>query len=124
MVASMNDKAIVFTCANPVPEIEREDALAAGAFIVGTGSSVNPNQINNVLVFPGLFRGALDVRANTVNNEMMMAAAEGIALCVKPEQLSRDYILPLAYDKSAHEAVAKSVAQAAIDSGVSKLYRK
>ncbi|MDE6075267.1 MAG: NADP-dependent malic enzyme, partial [Clostridia bacterium] len=79
MVASMADKAIVYTCANPVPEIQRQDALDAGAYIVGTGSSEHPNQINNVLVFPGLFRGALDVRAATVNREMMIAAAEGIA---------------------------------------------
>ncbi|MCR5584854.1 MAG: NADP-dependent malic enzyme [Lachnospiraceae bacterium] len=120
MVASMNDKAIVFTCANPVPEIEREDALEAGAFIVGTGSSTKPNQINNVLVFPGLFRGALDVRANTVNFEMMMAAAEGIAAHVGDE-LSTEHILPFAYDKAAHMTVAKAVAEAALKTGVSKL---
>ena len=123
MVASMADKAILFTCANPVPEIEPEDAKAAGAFIVGTGSSEHPNQINNVLVFPGLFRGALDVRANTVNKEMMIAAAKGIASCVTDGELSREYILPKAWDKRAHEAVAKAVAQAAIDTGVSKLYK-
>ena len=122
MVASMADKPILFTCANPVPEIEPEDAKAAGAFIVGTGSSEHPNQINNVLVFPGLFRGALDVRATTVNKEMMMAAAYGIASCVSNEELSRDYILPKAWDKRAHEKVAKAVAEAAIKSGVSKLY--
>ena len=124
MVASMADKAILFTCANPVPEIEPEDAKAAGAFIVGTGSSEHPNQINNVLVFPGLFRGALDVRANTVNKEMMMAAARGIASCVSDEELSREYILPKAWDKRAHEAVAKAVAEEAIKTGVSKLYKK
>ena len=123
MVASMADKAILFTCANPVPEIEPEDAKAAGAFIVGTGSSEHPNQINNVLVFPGLFRGALDVRANTVNKEMMIAAAKGIASCVTEGELSREYILPKAWDKRAHEAVAKAVAKAAIDTGVSKLYK-
>jgi malate dehydrogenase (oxaloacetate-decarboxylating) len=121
MVKSMADKAILFTCANPVPEISRADALEAGAFIVGTGSSVFPNQINNVLVFPGLFRGALDVRATTVNTEMMMAAAKGIAACVKEDQLSVDYILPYAYDKSAHDCVAKAVAKAAIETGVAKL---
>ena len=121
MVASMADKSILFTCANPVPEIEPEDAKAAGAFIVGTGSSEHPNQINNVLVFPGLFRGALDVRANTVNKEMMIAAAKGIASCVTDGELSREYILPKAWDKRAHEAVAKAVAKAAIDTGVSKL---
>ena len=123
MVASMAEKSILFTCANPVPEIEPEDAKEAGAFIVGTGSSAHPNQINNVLVFPGLFRGALDVRANTVNREMMIAAARGIASCVTDEELSREYILPYAYDKRAHEAVAKAVAEAAIATGVSKLYK-
>ena len=124
MVASMAEKSILFTCANPVPEIEPDDAKAAGAFIVGTGSSAHPNQINNVLVFPGLFRGALDVRANTVNKEMMIAAAKGIASCVSDKELSREYILPYAYDKRAHEAVAKAVAEAAIATGVSKLYKK
>ncbi len=120
MVVSMAEKAIVFTCANPVPEIQRSDALEAGAYIVGTGSSVNPNQINNVLVFPGLFRGALDVRATTVNREMMIAAAEGIASCVTDEQLSPDYILPYAYDKKAHVCVAEAVAAAARKTGVAK----
>ena len=124
MVASMADKPILFTCANPVPEIEPEDAKAAGAFIVGTGSSQHPNQINNVLVFPGLFRGALDVRATTVNREMMIAAAKGIASRVSDKELSREYILPKAWDKGAHEAVAKAVAAAAISTGVSKLMRK
>lgn len=121
MVSSMADKAIVFTCANPIPEIQRADALAAGAYIVGTGSSEHPNQINNVLVFPGLFRGALDVRATTVNREMMIAAAEGIASCVSDQQLSPDYILPYAYDKTAHECVARAVAKAARDTGVAKI---
>ncbi|MDE6557784.1 MAG: NADP-dependent malic enzyme [Clostridia bacterium] len=120
MVASMADRAIVFTCANPVPEIQRADALEAGAYIVGTGSSEHPNQINNVLVFPGLFRGALDVRATTVNREMMIAAAEGIAACVPDDKLSRDYILPYAYDKHAHDCVAKAVAAAAKATGVAK----
>lgn len=123
MVASMADKSILFTCANPVPEIEPKDALEAGAFIVGTGSSEYPNQINNVLVFPGLFRGALDVRARTVNTEMMIAAAKGIASCVTDDKLKPDYILPYAYDKHAHEAVAKAVAEAAVKTGVSKLDR-
>lgn len=120
MVASMAEKAIVFTMANPVPEIQRQDALDAGAYIVGTGSSEHPNQINNVLVFPGLFRGALDARATTVNREMMIAAAEGIAACVSDEQLSRDYILPYAYDRRAHDCVAKAVADAAGRTGVAK----
>lgn len=120
MVKSMADKAIVYTCANPIPEIQRQDALDAGAYIVGTGSSEHPNQINNVLVFPGLFRGALDVRASTVNREMLLAAAEGIAACVGDDKLSRDFILPYAYDKSAHECVAKAVAAAARRTGVAK----
>ena len=121
MVKSMADKAILFTCANPVPEIEPEDALEAGAYIVGTGSSEHPNQINNVLVFPGLFRGALDVRARTVNTEMMIAAAKGIASCVSDSELSPDFVLPYAYDKRAHECVAKAVAEAAVKTGVSKI---
>ncbi len=121
MVRSMNDKPILFTCSNPVPEILPDEAKAAGAYIVGTGSSEYNNQINNVLVFPGLFRGALDVRARTVNDEMMTAAAHGIASCVPDAELSVDRILPLAYDKRAHECVAKAVAEAAVRSGVSKL---
>lgn len=124
MVRSMAEKPILFTCANPIPEISVADAKEAGAFIHGTGSSENPNQINNVLVFPGLFRGALDVRATTINFEMMMAASYGIASCVTDEELSRDYILPYAFDKRAHECVAKAVADAAIKTGVSKLYSK
>ena len=120
MVKSMAERPILFPCANPVPEINPVDAKEAGAFIVGTGSSEYPNQINNVLVFPGLFRGALDVRARTVNLEMMLAAAKGIASCVTEEQLSREYILPYAYDKTAHVCVAKSVARAAIESGATK----
>lgn len=123
MVKSMAKDPILFTCANPVPEINPRDALEAGAAIVGTGSSEYANQINNVLVFPGLFRGALDVRANTVNTEMMIAAAEGIASCVSESELKPDYILPYAYDKRAHESVAKAVAKAAIKSGVSKLHK-
>lgn len=121
MVRSMADKPILFTCANPVPEISPEDAFEAGAYIVGTGSSQYANQINNVLVFPGLFRGALDVRATTVNKEMMMAASKGIADCVTEAELKRDYILPYAYDQKAHDSVARAVRQAAIDSGVAKL---
>ena len=115
----MAERAIVFSLANPVPEISREDALSAGAAVVGTGSSEKPNQINNVLVFPGLFRGALDVRATTVNAEMMLAASRAIAGCVGDE-LSVDRILPYAYEKRAHEAVAAAVAEAARRSGVAK----
>ncbi len=121
MVASMSKDAIVFTCANPVPEIPRSEALATGAKVVGTGSSEYPNQINNVLVFPGLFRGALDVRATTINSEMMIAAARGIASCVPDDKLSADFILPYAYDKSAHKKVAEAVAAAARKTGVAKL---
>ena len=121
MVASMAKDAIVFTCANPVPEISRADALEAGAKVVGTGSSEFPNQINNVLVFPGLFRGALDVRAKTINTQMMIAAAHGIASCVSDEELNVDYILPYAYDKRAHAAVAKAVSEAARATGVAKI---
>ncbi|MGN1078362.1 MAG: NADP-dependent malic enzyme [Candidatus Gallimonas sp.] len=119
MVRSMAERAIVFTCANPVPEISREDALEAGAAIVGTGSSEKPNQINNVLVFPGLFRGALDVRARDINFEMMLAASRAIADCVG-EKLSPDYILPYAYEKRAHDAVAAAVAEAARRTGVAR----
>lgn len=121
MVESMAKDAIVFTCANPVPEIPRSEALAAGAKVVGTGSSEYPNQINNVLVFPGLFRGALDVRATTINSEMMIAAAHGIASCVPEDKLSTEFILPYAYDKSAHKKVAEAVAAAARATGVAKL---
>ena len=124
MVRSMAKGAIVFTCANPVPEIPYEDAKAAGAAVVGTGSSQFPNQINNVLVFPGLFRGALDARATTVNTEMMRAASLGIAGCVTEKELSPEYILPYAYDKRAHDCVADAVKRAAIGTGVSKLYKK
>ena len=120
MVASMNEKAILFPCANPIPEISYDEAKEAGAYIVGTGSSQYPNQINNVLVFPGLFRGALDVRARDINVEMMMAASIGIANCVKPEELSAEYILPYAYDRKAHEIVAKEVAKVARETGVAR----
>lgn len=118
MVRSMAEKPILFPCANPVPEILPELALEAGAYIVGTGSSQYPNQINNVLVFPGLFRGAIDAKATTVNMEMMKAASIGIANCVKPEELRRDYILPFAFDKNAHKVVAEAVKEAAIRTGV------
>ena len=120
MVASMADKSIVFPLANPIPEINPVDAKEAGAYIIGTGSSEFANQINNVLVFPGLFRGAIDAKATTINDEMMFAASEGIASCVKPSELSRDYILPFAYDTRAHECVSKSVKEAAIRLGVTR----
>ncbi len=118
MVKSMNEKAILFPLANPVPEISYDDAIEAGAFIVGTGSSVYPNQINNVLVFPGLFRGAIDAKATTVNLEMMHAASIGIAECVKEDELRKDYIIPFAFDKLAHKKVAEEVKKAAIKTGV------
>lgn len=121
MVKSMNEKAILFTLANPIPEISYDDAKEAGAFIVGTGSSEKPNQINNVLVFPGLFRGALDVRANTINQEMMIAASQGIMECVSDEELCPEYILPYAWNEKAHQNVAKRVAEAAIKTKVNKI---
>ena len=119
MVRSMAPRAIVFSCANPVPEISRKDALEAGAAVVGTGWSEFPNQINNVLVFPGLFRGAHDVRARDINFDMMLAASHAIADYVG-EELSADHILPLAYDRGAHEAVARAVAVAAAKSGMAR----
>ena len=121
MVRSMARDAVVFACANPTPEISREDALDAGAAVVGTGSSEKPNQINNVLVFPGLFRGALDVRAKKIDFGMMYAASQAIASCVEGKELGRGYILPYAYDMRAHEAVARAVAAAARASGVAKI---
>ena len=120
MVASMADKSIVFPLANPVPEINPLLAKEAGAYIVGTGSSEYANQINNALVFPGLFRGAIDAKARTINTEMMVAASEGIASCVKDEELNREYILPYAYDRKAHQCVAEKVKEAAIRTGVVK----
>lgn len=117
MVKSMNKDPILFTCANPIPEILPEESYEAGAFIVGTGSSEYPNQINNVLVFPGLFRGAIDAKASTVNLEMMKAAALGIASCVSDNELSKNYILPYAWDKSVHLKVAEEVKKAAIKTG-------
>lgn len=120
MIASMNRDAICFPLANPVPEVSREEALAGGARVIGTGRSDQPNQINNILVFPGIFRGALDVLATQINKDMMLAAAHGIANCVSEAELSADYILPLAYDKKAHETVAKAVSEAAIKTHVNR----
>lgn len=121
MVASMAEKSVLFTLANPVPEVDPALAKEAGAYIIGTGSSQYPNQINNVLVFPGLFRGALDVRARTVNTEMMLAASRAIADCVPEDKLSCENILPEAWNRAAHEAVAAAVAEAAIKTGASKI---
>lgn len=120
MIASMNTGAIVFAFANPIPEISPEKAISGGAVVVGTGSSQHPNQINNALVFPGLFRGALDTRARDINIEMMMAASKGIASVISDDELAPDNILPKAVDQRAHDAVAKAVAKAAIDSGVAR----
>ena len=121
MIKSMAKDAVVFPMANPVPEIEPEEAKAAGAAIVGTGRSDHPNQINNVLVFPGLFRGALDVRAREINEEMKLAASHALAGLVSSEELNADYILPKAFDKRVGPTVAAAVAQAARDSGVARL---
>ncbi len=121
MVKTMAKDPIVFALANPVPEINPELALRAGAKIVGTGSSRYPNQINNALVFPGLFRGVLDVRARDVTDEMMIAASHGIASAISDEELSPSCILPKAIDINAHKAVAKAVRGAAIDCGAARL---
>ena len=121
MVQSMNKGAIVFPMANPVPEIEPDEAKAAGAAVVGTGRSDHPNQINNVMCFPGLFRGALDVRARDINEAMKLAASHALADLVSEEELSTEYILPLAFDKRIGPAVSAAVAQAARDSGAARL---
>ena len=121
MIRSMADKPIVLAMANPTPEIEPSDALEAGAAVVGTGRSDHPNQINNVLVFPGLFRGALDVRASDINQPMKLAASYALAELVGDEELSSTYILPAPFDKRVGPAVAKAVAQAARDSGVARI---
>ena len=121
MVRSMADSPILFPMSNPVPEIEPDEALAAGAAVVGTGRSDHPNQINNVLVFPGLFRGALDVRASDINEEMKQAASHALAALVSPDELNPNYVLPAAFDPRVGPAVAKAVAQAARESGVARI---
>ena len=121
MVSTMNKDPMVFACANPVPEIYPEEAKKGGAAVIGTGRSDYPNQINNVLAFPGVFRGALDVRASDINDEMKAAAAYAIADIVAPEELTADYILPAAFDKRVGPAVAAAVAEAARKSGVSRV---
>ena len=121
MVKSMADKAIVFAMANPTPEIMPEDAKAAGAFIVGTGRSDYPNQINNVVAFPGVFKGALAVRASDINEEMKLAAAYAIADSVPADKLDAENILPDPFDREVPKAVAKAVADAAVKSGVAKI---
>ena len=121
MVASMNEKSIVLPMANPVPEIMPDKAKHAGAFVVGTGRSDFANQINNVLAFPGIFRGALDVRASDINEEMKVAAAYAIASLVSDEELSVDYIIPSALNKEVGAVIAEAVAQAARESGVARI---
>ena len=121
MVRGMNRDPFIFAMANPVPEILPDEALAAGARVVGTGRSDFPNQINNVLAFPGIFRGALDVRARDINNEMKLAAARAIAALIPQEALTPDYILPSALDAAVAPAVAKAVAAAARESGVARI---
>ena len=121
MVRTMNHDAIIFACANPTPEIFPDDARAGGAAVIATGRSDFPNQINNVLAFPGIFRGTFDVRASDINEEMKMAASMALANLISPEELSADYIIPKAFDKRVGPAVAKAVAQAARDSGVARI---
>lgn len=120
MVRSMADKPVIFACANPTPEILPEEAIAAGAAVVSTGRSDYPNQVNNVLCFPGIFRGALDVQASDINDEMKVAAAYAIAGLVSDEKLNAEYILPAAFDPRVKDTVARAVKEAAIKSGVAR----
>ncbi len=122
-VQTMNEKAIVFAMANPIPEIFPEDALEAGAAVVGTGRSDYANQVNNVLAFPGIFRGALDVRATDITEEMKLAAAYGIANIITDEERNANYVIPNPLDKRVVPSVAEAVAKAAIDSGVARITR-
>ena len=121
MVRTMAKDSIVFACANPTPEIFPDEAKAGGAAVVSTGRSDFPNQINNVLAFPGIFRGAFDVRASDINEEMKMAAAHALAELISDEELNADYIIPKAFDKRVGPAVAKAVAEAARKSGVARI---
>lgn len=121
MVKTMNHDAIIFACANPTPEIFPDEAKAGGAAVISTGRSDFPNQINNVLAFPGIFRSAFDVRASDINEEMKMAAAHALADLITDEELSSDYIIPAAFDSRVGEAVASAVADAARKSGVSRI---
>jgi malate dehydrogenase (oxaloacetate-decarboxylating) len=121
MIRSMAEKPIVFPMANPVPEIMPEQAVEAGACVVGTGRSDYPNQINNVLAFPGIFRGALDVRASDINEEMKIAAARAIAELVTDNELRSDYIIPVAFDDRVGKAVSEAVAKAAKESGIARI---
>ena len=117
----MAEKAIVFACANPTPEIFPDEAKLAGAAVVSTGRSDYPNQINNVLAFPGIFRGALDARASEINDEMKIAAAHAIAELVSEDELSCDNILPKAFDPGVGKAVAAAVKTAAVNSGAARI---
>ena len=121
MVKTMNRDAIIFACANPTPEIFPDEAKAAGAAVVSTGRSDYPTQINNVLAFPGIFRGAFDVRASDINEEMKVAAAHALAGLISDDELSADYIIPRAFDKRVGPAVAKAVAEAAKRTGVARI---
>ena len=121
MVKTMNKDAIIFACANPTPEIFPEDAKAGGAAVIATGRSDFPNQINNVLAFPGIFRGTFDVRASDINEEMKVAAAEALANLISDDELSADYIIPAAFDPRVGTAVAKAVAEAARKTGVARI---
>lgn len=121
MVKTMNRDAIIFACANPTPEIFPEDAMAGGATVIATGRSDFPNQINNVLAFPGIFRGAFDVRASDINNEMKIAAANALAGLISDEELRADYIIPAAFDERVGSAVAAAVAEAAERSGAARI---
>ena len=121
MVKTMARDAVIFACANPTPEIFPDDAKAGGAKVVATGRSDYPNQINNVLAFPGIFRGTFDVRAGDINEEMKMAAAQALADLIGPEELTADYIIPAAFDPRVGPAVAKAVAEAARKSGVARI---
>ena len=121
MVKTMNRDAIIFACANPTPEIFPDDAKAGGAAVIATGRSDFPNQINNVLAFPGIFRGTFDVRARDINEEMKMAAAHALADLISPEELCADYIIPKAFDKRVGPAVAAAVAEAARKTGVARI---
>ena len=121
MVKTMAKDAIVFACANPTPEIFPDDAKAGGAKVVSTGRSDFPNQINNVLAFPGIFRGAFDVRASDINEEMKVAAAEALAGLISDDELNADYIIPAAFDERVGPAVAAAVAEAARKTGVARI---
>ena len=120
-IKNMNDKAIVFPMANPIPEISYDDAISAGAYVVGTGSSKYPNQINNALVFPGIFRGALDVRASDINDEMMKAASYAIANMIKDNALTKVNIMPKVINEEVHKRIAQAVKEAAIKTNVARL---